>query len=142
MPFQAMPLDLTCVANKYTLVTNLQELRLARYDKHSEGTSRVAIDFVIIACNMQLRSMYPSHYAAVEAPILRPRTPEALPGVLTVFPELEMSITMSDPATGGPVRIAGRADWAYGYDARGGSSRSFVIAIEAKQRATLSSAES
>lgn len=86
--------------------------------------------------------MYPSHYAAVEAPILRPRTPEALPGLLTVFPELEMSVTMIDPTTGSPVRIAGRADWAYGYDARGGSSGSFVIAIEAKQRATLSSAES
>lgn len=86
--------------------------------------------------------MYPDHYAAVEAPSLRPGTPENLPGLLTVFPELEMSVTMIDPTTRAPVRIAGRADWAYGYDTRGGSSGSFVIAIEAKQRATLSTAES
>lgn len=126
-------------------VTNLKELRLARYDKQSEGTCRVAIDFVIIACNMQLRAMYPEHYGDAEAPsstTLRPNTPDTSNGLLTVFPELEMSVTMIDPATRTPVRIAGRADWAYGYGARGGCSGSFVIAVEAKQRSTLSSAES
>ncbi|KAL0631917.1 hypothetical protein Q9L58_009202 [Maublancomyces gigas] len=128
-----------------SLLTNLKELRLARYNKQSEETCRVAIDFVIIACNMQLRNMYPDRYAAVEgtsSTTLRPSTPDTFPGLFTVFPELEMSVTIIDPATRTPLRIAGRADWAYGYDTRSGCSGPFVIAIAAKERATLSSAES
>lgn len=132
------------MGNRHPPVRNLKEVQLARYGKQSESTCHVAIDFVIIACNMQLRAMYPDHHPAVKAPsstTLRLSTPETLPGLLTVFPKLEISVTTIDPATHAPLRIAGRADWAYGYDALSGCSGSFVIAVETKQRATLGSAE-
>lgn len=125
-------------------VTNLKEVQLVRYGKQSESTCHVAIDFVIIACNMQLRAMYPDHHPAVKAPsstTLRLSTPETLPGLLTVFPKLEISVATIDPATRALLRIAGRADWAYGYDALSCCSGSYVIAVETKQRATLGSAE-
>lgn len=127
--------------------SRLDDLWHARYDPNSEATCRIAVDFVIIACNCQLRALYPEHFrepANLRTSHTRPSTPpSSAPGLLTVFPELELSTTIIDPKTRNLLRIAGRADWAYGYRSRSGADNagSFLIAIEAKRRSALMAAE-
>lgn len=60
---------------------------------------------------------------------------------ITVFPELELRATITDPLTSTCVQVSGRSDWAYGYGARDHYHQgTMLVAIEVKQPITLSSA--
>lgn len=59
-----------------------------------------------------------------------------------MFPELEISTTITDPETQTPITITGCADWAFGYGLRGGQKTGpFLVVIKAKTRYTLFAAE-
>lgn len=59
-----------------------------------------------------------------------------------MFPELEISTTITDPETQTPICITGRADWAFGYGLHSGrETGSLLVVIGAKKRSTLFGAE-
>lgn len=90
-----------------------------------------------MACFDSLNLTHNDHFvpAIVKSPLVLPNTQ------LTVFPELELRATITDPRTDTLINISGRADWAYGYGSRTNyHSGNMLVAIEAKQPTTLSSA--
>lgn len=93
---------------------------------------------MIIACSLKLQQIHSAHY---DGSNFDPYTPH---GLLTVYPELNLSTVLSEPTRHTPLRIAGRADWGFGYSARtaDGGKGSYVIAVEAKSPSELGSAES
>lgn len=59
-----------------------------------------------------------------------------------MFPELGLAVYMTDPTTGIPIQVHGRADWGLGYGTREGVAEgTFLGVMEAKQRETFSTAE-
>ncbi len=62
--------------------------------------------------------------------------------VVRVYPELELAVEVMDPKTKEKVRVAGRADWGFGYSGRNDATHgTFLVAMEAKRRELFSSAE-
>lgn len=110
----------------------MADLKRALYDDESEATRRVAVDFVLLACRLCLMDLNQSHPAD-----------NANPEPLRIFPELDMSVEITDRLSTKPVRVTGRADWAFGYGTRDTvESGTILVAMEAKRRETFSEGES
>lgn len=102
------------------VVARLQDRWKARYDPNCEATSHIAVDLVIISCSIKLQQIHCGHYEQHYTGT----------GLLTVYPEL----VMMDRTGHTPLRIAGLADWGFGYNTRtiDGGKGSYVIAVEVK----------
>lgn len=130
-------LFLTCSVSNCVADIHLQEFYKARYDPNCEATSRIAADLVIITCSLKPQQIHHAHYGR------RNLNPAGSDGLLTLYPELNLSTMVSDPTKHTPLRISGRADWGVGYGARtaDGGKRSYVIAVKDKSPSELPSAE-
>lgn len=108
----------------------MTDLKRALYD--DEATRRVAVDFVLLACRVCLIDLQRSHPAD-----------NWKPEPLRIFPELEMSVEITDRLSTKPIRVTGRADWAGGYGTSHTVDNGTVLVVmQAKRREAFSEAES
>lgn len=62
------------------------------------------------------------------------------PQPIRIFPELDLSLSLTDPTTMQNLEVRGRADWAFGYGMRDDFSRYVVAVVVAKTPALFSGA--
>lgn len=128
---------------------NLQDLDEAFYKEDSESTYRIAIDIILIQCQIFMRRKYQS-YSSSHPSFTCPATPHTqltktpiLPfGIpdkpLIIFPEAVMSVEIENRS--GRFLFSGRADWALGYRSTGNEG-ALLSAIGEKQQAEFGKGE-
>ncbi|KAL0632774.1 hypothetical protein Q9L58_008324 [Maublancomyces gigas] len=113
----------------------MNDVRNTLYDLNSEATSSP----LIIACNLYLRSPHPDHFPP-PTNLPAPLAPSRLP---TIFPKLDLSITITEPRTHTPIRTTSRADWAFSFNTHTDThTDSFLVITKAKKHNMLFAAES
>ncbi|KAH0553060.1 hypothetical protein GP486_006748 [Trichoglossum hirsutum] len=116
---------------------NLHNLKFVLYDKFLEATVRIAADTMLVQSCLLLAAD-----STRESPkgTINPRIGDQS-NKIKLYPELEISIEVTDHRTGKPITVQERADWAFGYGAKRENVGSFLSAIKAKQRSEYSEGE-
>jgi hypothetical protein len=115
------------------------------YNDFSEITVRIAVDMMLRACKLHIMDLHPTHFWPKKRKVAnRSGTSENVEvrEVIRVYSELELAVEVMDPKTNEKVRVAGRADWGFGYSGRNDATHgTFLVAMEAKRPDLFSSAE-
>lgn len=117
------------------------------YDETTEAKSRIAVDMMLIACSSHLIGLHPTYFSRKRQKVKsRPSTSQGdfeVRETVKVFPEVDLTVDVMDPKTKIPIRVTGRADWAFGYSGRQDVAHgTFLVAMEAKRYGQFSSGQS
>lgn len=113
-------------------VGNLREHGTLWCDGES-ATRRIAVDFLLAACRLFLTR-------PVKGRVAWPPPMTRLPP--GVFAELDLSVEITHPTSGQPIRVVGQANYGLGHGGRGAlEDGSFMGAVEVERRMLFSLAE-
>jgi hypothetical protein len=134
-------------ANYRFVERNLQDLRYALYNVHSEATCRIAVDIMLVQCRKYLRDKYQPTKTEANFPSTPTKAvanidiaAESMQHVM-LFPEASMSVEMPNKSIpDGRFLVTGRVDWALGYSTAGDEG-ALLIAMVAKQRSEFGKGE-
>lgn len=117
------------------------------HDETTEAKSRIAVDMMLIACSSHVIRLHPTYFPGKKQKVTsRPSTPQLdfeIRETVKVYPEVDLTVEVIDPKTNTPIRVSGRADWAFGYSGRHKVAHgTFLVAMEAKRYGQFSSGQS
>ncbi|KAI9783410.1 MAG: hypothetical protein M1839_003945 [Geoglossum umbratile] len=135
------------------LRNNLRDLELVFYNERSEATTRIAVDTMLLQSCLALRKLQaPTPNTSVPTSATdSPQTPSKGNinprfsddgNCVLLYPEIDISVKVTNHRTGKTVIVQGRADWAFGYGTKRNKDGTFIAAMEAKQRSEFSKGES
>jgi len=115
------------------------------YNDATDATSRIAVDMMLIACNLHVMDLHSTHFSPKKRKVASRSgisQDSEVREMVRIYPEVELAVEVMDPNMNEKVRVTGRADWGFGYSGRDDAAHGiFLVAMAAKRRDLFSTAE-